>query len=189
MDNYTYKTSHIPLELKTFIFKLEENRSAEWNLLQNLFERNQNLLIKEEETFDQWISKIKSWTFGQLVEFVLKKLPDLTPLMCDLTGSYCPLEITNSNHLCDREISVKLGESIDINVEAKGVPSPKYFWWFLSPTGWKIIEDVEEPTITIDKIQLSDAGTYQCAIKHFPRVVGKHMKLHKILKKSFFLKT
>ena len=53
MDKYTYKTSHIPLELKTFIFKLEEDRSAEWNLLQNLFERNQNLLIKVNMYMEQ----------------------------------------------------------------------------------------------------------------------------------------
>ena len=177
MEKYAYKTSHIPLELNTYIFKLEEHRSAEWSLLQTLFEKNQKVLMEEDASFDHWISKIKSWTFGQLVEYMRKKLPVgnfMRSLLCDLANPYCSLKI-NSDHLCDREISVKLGESIDINVEAEGVPSPKYFWWFLSPTGWSRIEDIEEPMITLDKIQVSDAGTYQCSIKHFPKAVDDNL--------------
>ena len=181
MEKYKFKIDHIPIELNTFLYKLEKQRPMEWNLLLNFFEKNTKILhliqVHEEDgyTFEKWLAKIKSWTYGQLMEASLTHLTpgnDISPILCDLADNYSPIKIADNT---DKVVIVNLGEEVTLNVQATGVPSLEYHWFFWPKNecrnDWIPIDEIKDPEICIENIRLEDAGTYKCFVAHSLQVV------------------
>ena len=68
-----------------------------------------------------------------------------------------------------------LGEKVTLNVQATGVPSLEYHWFFWPKNecrkDWIPIDEIKDPEICIENIRLEDAGTYKCFVTHSLQVV------------------
>ena len=136
----SFKTNHIPLALNSFLYNLEQGRPEEWQLILYLFEKNQNfvhLLREKDENFDKWMSKIMSWTFGQLFQLCLTNLPcenEIIRILYDLVEDYIPIKLS-LECLEKRTVTKNLGDEVTINIEAEGAPSLEYHWFFWPKNG------------------------------------------------------
>ena len=128
------------MALNSFLYNLEQGRPEEWQLILYLFEKNQNfvhLLREKDENFDKWMSKIMSWTFGQLFQLCLTNLPcenEIIRILYDLVEDYIPIKLS-LECLEKRTVNKNLGDEVTINIEAEGAPSLEYHWFFWPKNG------------------------------------------------------
>ena len=164
MEKYVFKTTHEPLPINQGLAKLSNDNPSEWALICGLIETSEEF----SENAQEFIAKIiQSWNLGQLIEHCLDKLPSghiLSATLCDLVDDYCPIKLDEKN-LQLETVQAELGTDLCFTVQAQGVPSLVYHWYFWpqnaeNQSDWIPLE-VHGNQLHIDDLCSEDIGLYR----------------------------
>ncbi len=179
MDKYRFKTTHEPVDFNWTMFRLNKDRPEEWHLLMMTLDENEDefQVIKgstssANNAYD-WLQSVMGMTFGELLQISLEQLPnktsELIQVLCDLQDDFSPLKLSPES-MTDKKIEADLGSDHEIAIQSKGVPSPKYTWFFWSFTDsdkeWQVLEGIDQPVLKITNFCKADAGIYKCYVAH-----------------------
>ena len=203
MRGYEYSVHHAPLEPGWLLWQVRVKRPGEWGCIVSTLERcpDESDTLSEHLRAIGILPSCSSGandgnsigltpkevlnacaTLDHSLGWLLKTCIDVLPwtsttltLLRDLTETYSPLQLVKDDEVESEDLGTKeLGSTFQVEVKAKGVPTPAYQWLKLPHQDHQgeLSSDNWEPTgvtssvLRIENFALEDAGTYKCYVTH-----------------------